>query len=458
MRNITFKDKHLAWIAIAFLVLIFILQGAILCNLFQSNKALIKNELDIITEDVYLKNLNKRMVNASLKTDSIVLRCDDFNATVYDDILLQENLSIIDSENRGLFNSQLSIVFESLVSKTTPLKINEFRAEVKEAFKEHGVDSEFYVEIVNVSGGEILETTLPSNVKPSSTLSSFILPLDKMGFKALRVVLINPVGDLYPKMICLILFILVCMSITSYCLCFLLKSLSKQRLLTNLKSNFFSEISHELKRPLSVFKQVISSFMNEKILFDVQKRENIIRIANMEIDKMNKKTEMLLSLAMDDEGTLEIHKVKFDLAKIIYASVDEALIGASKSVDINVQNELLHPLVFADESHLEQVISNLIGNSIKYSEDTVKINIRLYNEANNTCISISDNGLGLRKDDLELIFKKYTRLENSKNTNGYGIGLHYVRRIIVKHGGFIEVNSEINRGSCFTIKIPTIIS
>ena len=327
--------------------------------------------------------------------------------------------------------------------------------EVASALKRNNINLRFYVEIVDLSANKVLETTLPATAHPSSILSSKNLPLNIKQTKVLRIVLIEPMSKIYPQMAWMLVLSLLLSLVCIYCLYFQLKTLSKQRKLAHLKSDFFSEVSHEFKRPLSVLKQAVSSLDNEKIIGDRDRRSKLLKIADLEITKMTEKTEMLLSLAMDDEGIFEVNKTEFDFVKVVYDLADEALDTTTKPIDVDVVNEVKNPYIIADQSHIEQVVSNLLGNAIKYSKAVIDIHIRIYEEGAYTCISVKDNGLGIAADDLNVIFDKYTRVAKTANIKGHGIGLNYVKRIIEKHKGIIDVESEVSVGSTFTIKIPT---
>lgn len=453
MKNVTLRDRFLTWIAVIFLSLFFVFQIGVVYNLFEANMALLSKELNLITEDIYSENLIERLQDVYRDQDSIS------NNSFKEIFQLSDSYNKNSSIGGKQKHSRLSTIYLNIENYLNRLgksiDIHQFRSELAEELKNNDIDLQFYVEIRDAKNDTILDTTLPPSIHPSSTLVSSDIPLGVNHQKFLRVSLINPLSDIYPHTFIMLILSFIFSLISLYCLYIQSKALSKQRLLANLKGDFFSEVSHELKQPLSTLKQAVSSLENEKIILDKEKRNKMLKIANLEIDRMNKKTEMLLSLAMDDEGTLEINKQKFDLVKMVYDLADEALNSTSKPIDINVDNELGSPYLIADQSHIEQVISNLIGNAIKYSKATIDINIRLFADDVYTCISIKDEGLGIKEEDLGLIFDKYKRVAKASNIKGHGIGLHYVKRIITKHQGTIIVTSHLNKGSEFTIKLPT---
>lgn len=461
MENVSFRDKILTWVSIVFVILIFLSQAGVIYSLFQTNMNLLTRELNLLAEEVYTASLDKRL-DAGKKDIENNFQFKGINdAMVVPDTIQGKRVvyfkkdSLSQNARQTSTSAILNLAIEEFISKTHPIVLTTLDKEVADALKRNNINLRFYLEIVDLNTNKVLETTLPATVHPSSTLSSKNMPLNIMQTKVLRIVLIEPMSKIYPQMAWMLVLSLLLSLVCIYCLYFQLKTLSKQRKLANLKSDFFSEVSHELKRPLSVLKQAVSSLDNEKIINDIDRRSKLLKIADLEINKMTEKTEMLLSLAMDDEGIFEVHKAEFDFVKIIYDLADEALDTTTKPIDIDVANEVKSPYITADQSHMEQVISNLLGNAIKYSKAVIDIRIRIYEEGAYTCISVKDNGLGIAADDLNIIFDKYTRVAKTANIKGHGIGLNYVKRIIDKHKGIIDVTSEVGAGSTFTIKIPT---
>lgn len=461
MENVSLRDKLLAWVSIIFVVLIFLFQAGIIYSLFQTNMNLLTRELNLVTDEVYTADLNKRLDAGKRDTKNNIQfkGTDDYSGKL--DTLQGKKVVYFNGKEASNSETQsspvaiLNLAIEEFISKTHSINLSNLKTEVEVALKRNNINLHFYIEVVDLTTNKVLDTTLPATLHPSSILSSKDMPLNIKQTKVFRVVLIEPMSKIYPQMAWMLVLSLLLSLVCIYCLYFQLKTLSKQRKLAHLKSDFFSEVSHEFKRPLSVLKQAVSSLDNEKIIVEKDRRSRLLKIADQEIVKMTEKTEMLLSLAMDDEGIFEVNKTELDLVKIVYDLADEALDTTTKPIDVDIENELKFPHIVADQAHIEQVISNLLGNAIKYSKAAIDIRIKMYEEGAYTCISIKDNGLGIAVDDLRLIFNKYTRVAKTTNIKGHGIGLNYVKRIVEKHKGIIDVSSEVNVGSVFTIKLPT---
>lgn len=461
MEDVSLRDKLLAWVSIVFVILIFLFQAGIIYSLFQTNMNLLTRELNLLTHEIYTADLNKRLdagkksLNSSVSFKGTDNLSGKLGTESTQDVVYFKKEKTPEKGSQPSPVTILNLAIEEFISKSNPINLSLMKDEVSEALKRNNINLSFYVEIVDQQTNKVLETTLPATIHPSSILSSKNVPLNIKQTKVLRVVLIEPMSKIYPQMAWMLVLSLLLSLVCIYCLYFQLKTLSKQRKLAHLKSDFFSEVSHEFKRPLSVLKQAISSLDNEKIALDKERRTRLLKIADLEIIKMTEKTEMLLSLAMDDEGIFEVNKTEFDIIKVVYDLADEALDATTKPIDVDVENELHISNIVADKAHVEQVISNLIGNAIKYSKAVIDIQIKMFEDGDYTCISVKDNGLGIARDDLDVIFDKYTRVAQTANIKGHGIGLNYVKRIIEKHKGVIDVTSEMNIGSVFTIKLPT---
>lgn len=457
MKNTSFRDKLLTRVSIILLIVIFIFQAGILYRLFQTNMNLLVRELNLSVEEAYSFDLNNRLGVGDSSTPSIKVAAigeEEYETIDTTNVVYLGEHDRVSGDKTSDALALLNIAVEEYASQKRPIDLARFDSVVSQTLLRKDIHLQFYSEVVDVATGKIFETTSSPSVHSSDVLPSKNIPLNLSQSKVLRVVLIDPIGEVFPQMAWMLFLSLLFSLVCIYGMYYQLKTLSKQRRLASLKSDFFSEVSHEFKRPLAVLRQAINSLENEKILVDVAKRKRLLHIADFEITKMTGKTEMLLSLAMDDEGIFELNKTDFDLVKLVYDLADEALDSSSKSIDIDVDNQLTYKNICADESHMEQVISNIIGNAIKYSKAVVDIQIAMYEDRGYTCISIKDNGIGISEKDLNVIFKKYARAENSTNAKGHGIGLNYVKRIVDKHDGLLEVTSSLNEGSEFIVKLP----
>lgn len=453
------KDKYLTGFSILFVIVVLLLQIFLVYKLFVSNNNLLNRELNIVLTHVYYQDLGKRLAQRRIQTSQpkkplqylgsgseVKADTTKMNVKEVDGRMASQKL-------KDDYITFFGVGMEQYIQEYFPLYISDVHNLTDSTFRASSLNMEFAVEIVNTESKQVLETSNPDFEYGKYVLISKTIPLDFLEKNAIRLVA-NPSNALFSEMLGMLILSLLLSLFSVYCLFYQLKTLSKQRKLAKLKNDFFAEISHEFKQPLGVLYQAISALRNPKIKFTPEKSERYLSIVESEINKLSAKTEMVLSLAMQEEGVLKLNYSEFDLVKVTYDLVDAYLTSPPKHLDIDVDNEVADLIVYADKIHVIQVISNLLSNSIKYSGDSVHIHIRLYSDDENVFISVKDNGLGVDEKDQAMIFEKYARVGTESLVKGHGIGLNYVKRIIEKHKGNIRLISTLGQGSEFIIRLP----
>ncbi|SNX52689.1 ATP-binding protein [Thermoanaerobacterium sp. RBIITD] len=216
---------------------------------------------------------------------------------------------------------------------------------------------------------------------------------------------------------------------------------------------FISNVSHELRTPLSVFKGYIELIDrwgkdNKDVL------EESIEALKKEQQDMERLIERLLMLAKGDNKTIKLNKETFYMNELIKEVILEVkMIYNKKNFDIEENEDFL---LKADRSLIKELLRIIIDNACKYTEDNGNIKISTFNLDKNIKISVKDDGMGIPKEDLPYIFDRFYRVDKARNkeTGGTGLGLSIAKLIVDLHGGKIDVESEINKGSEFTITIP----
>lgn len=243
--------------------------------------------------------------------------------------------------------------------------------------------------------------------------------------------------------------------VISLAIWYLVKIVLRQKTLEEIKEDFVNNMTHELKTPVSVAYSATDAVLNYPEL-DVNKRNKYLRIATLQLKKIGDLIEQILSSSMEQSKGVQIQKESVVLKDLLVSLKSQYELTAPKncSISINIQTDDLS--IYADKSHLNNSLSNLIDNSIKYSGNSVAINISISEEDRNVVIKVEDNGNGIPKDKIKYVFDKFYRVSEGKihETKGYGLGLYYVKEIVEKHSGVITVDSTVGKGSCFTIKLP----
>jgi two-component system, OmpR family, phosphate regulon sensor histidine kinase PhoR len=447
------NHKRLARWSIFFIVLIFLSQSFLIVRLFQVNYDFLGKLVNTTINDVYTKDMNKRLGQIS-RGPHPVMAIEEMTPKRKINGYNVDAMKGVDHSNSVTL---VNIAFETFLSNLNPMKLSAIDSAAALILQKENIHAEFYTRIVDLKTGKELQRSnkdVPVASSASSVILSKNVPLNFQQTKVLQLVLLNPLKTVLNQMLwVLVLSFLLCL-FCIYCLFSLQRTLSRQKKLAQSKSDFYNQVSHELKRPVSVVYQALDSLLNTKAIENPARRERYMTISMAELYRMNSKIDMIMALSMEEEGMFKLNQTELNLPELVAEVRERYFITLLKPTDIQIQTDLKTPFIHADKDHLFQCLSNLIDNAIKYSGESVSIAIRLFEEAGATCISIRDDGDGIQESNLVRIFQKFERANTEKKLHGYGIGLSYVKQIVEKHGGEIAVQSVLGTGSEFIIRLP----
>ena len=238
---------------------------------------------------------------------------------------------------------------------------------------------------------------------------------------------------------------------------FLYKNLLAQQRLTAMKNEFISNITHELKTPIATVNVAVEAMKNFNVLQSPERTKEYLDISAGELNRLSLLVDKVLRLSMFENKEIELKKEKFSLKQLTEDTVKSMQLQFDKRnaiVELNAPGE--DYFVNADKLHISSVLYNLLDNALKYSTDNPEINIAITKNAQELSLTVTDNGMGIPTAYQQKIFDKFFRVPDGDrhNIKGYGLGLSYAAHIIQQHNGSIHVQSEKNKGSSFTIKIP----
>lgn len=238
---------------------------------------------------------------------------------------------------------------------------------------------------------------------------------------------------------------------TSFALAFwyLFHTVSKMRTIEEMKDDFVSNMTHELKTPIAIAYSANDALLNYDTANDTQKKETYLNIANKQLVRLRELVENILAMSMERRNTMKLKPETVPLRPFVEEIAAAQRMRGEKEITINVDVDE-SVAIEADRTHLSNILNNLIDNAIKYSGDSVVITV----SGNGTEISVADNGIGIPAKSIPYLFNKFYRVPhgNRQDVRGYGIGLYYVKSILDKMGWTIEVDSKEREGSVFTIK------
>lgn len=233
-----------------------------------------------------------------------------------------------------------------------------------------------------------------------------------------------------------------------------IKNLKELEQLNELKNEFLSVVSHDLRSPLATIGGYVNYLLKKGELSEIQGKY-LLSIREIS-DNLYSLVNELLDISKIEAGVMQLNKERADIAEIINGSINNFMILAiDKNNRIEFFDELDNPIVSVDRMKILQVINNLISNAIKFTENGT-ITVRATEEDANIIISVEDSGVGIRKKELKGLFTQYSYFhkEGTRGEIGTGLGLAICKRFIELHGGEMGVQSEVGRGSIFKFNIP----
>ena len=266
----------------------------------------------------------------------------------------------------------------------------------------------------------------------------------------------NSFGYLMKKLASPILFSLFLVGVTVLSFVLLYRNLQRQRKLTQIKNEFISNITHELKTPIATVGVAIEALRNFNAINDQQRTMEYLDISQNELHRLSLLVDKVLKLSMFEKKEIELKYETVDLKGV----VDEVVSSMRLQIEKHQANATVHAegntSIQGDRLHLLSVVFNLLDNALKYGNGNTAVKFELKEKGNEVELSVSDNGIGISPEYKDRIFEKFFRVPigNTHNTKGYGLGLSYVAHVIQKHKGKIEVETQPGLGSKFIITLP----
>ena len=231
----------------------------------------------------------------------------------------------------------------------------------------------------------------------------------------------------------------------------------KQKRLSEVKSDFINNMTHEFKTPISTISLSSEVLMQPNIVDEPERLNQYAKIIQNENNRLKRQVDKVLQMATLDNDKVILKKEIIDMHDVIKKSVLTADINVKeKNGRIDMHLDAQSHQIIGDVVHITNIVYNLIDNAIKYTSKAPEIEIKSLNTGRYFEMSIKDNGIGIAKQNIKHLFEKFYRVPtgNVHNVKGFGLGLYYVKKMAEAHKGEVEVRSEEGIGSVFTLRLP----
>ena len=342
--------------------------------------------------------------------------------------------------------------FQFLLKKSDPVDINKLKALFTEELEKSRFQiKDAYFDYLDLDEGKIIETNKPVRHHLYSYVSESA-PLDLFNTIGIKIYVDATLFTFLDKMLFQLILSVVMIVIASICLVYLSKTIFIQHKIAKNRQTFVSTMTHEFKRPIAnaiALLDMAFEYLNrdnkEKVALNIQQTQ-------FQLNKLSAYTQRIQEINRNEESKIQLNRQKINTIDF-FRTLHEIY---EKSAIMKFTFETKQSVIYADVIHFSNVMDNLIENAIKYSNTTPQINITVKEDSQNTILSVQDDGYGISASDKKHIFDKFFRVNDRRvqKKSGFGLGLTYVKTIVEAHGGKILVESELNKGSIFTIIMP----
>ena len=238
----------------------------------------------------------------------------------------------------------------------------------------------------------------------------------------------------------------------------------RQRKINEMKNDFVNNMTHEFKTPIASLSLAAEMLADKSVKKTPAMYDNLGKVIDDETKRLRYQVEKVLQMSLYDHDNIALKPVELNADELVENIIGTSFVLKVEKLggQIDALLEAGTPNIYFDEMHFTNVISTMLDNAVKYRREEVPLSlmVKSWNRGDKYCLSIQDNGMGIKKEDQKRIFEKFYRVHtgNQHDVKGFGLGLAYVRNMIRQHKGSIKVESEPGQGSTFTITLPILKS
>ena len=367
---------------------------------------------------------------------------------------LPEGTRIIGGANTDTI-PQATYLYEGISQLGYQLSLHRIDSIAGRLLAQKDIDCKYSIKIVNTKD---TETSIKIFPKAFITIYSAIIPIKTDLSQGIQLVLYNPLASILNRMNILLVSTLIILSFIISCIIYQIRIIARMNKIFQIREDFTYAMIHDMKTPLSSIFTALYFLHSGRLDNKPETKEKYYTIAENEVDHLLTLTNRVLTLSKLESHKLEMNREDVQLEPIVENLTVKFTAKAQKPVRFTA--DLKAPMVYADKEYLEEVLSNLMDNAIKYSKPE-GVDIRIRSELNEkyTVVKVHDNGLGISEADQRTIFNKYERAaagrkKNKNRPSGFGLGLNFVQQVMHAHEGKVFVTSIEGEFTEFALYFP----
>lgn len=355
----------------------------------------------------------------------------------------------------------ITYLYEGIQDIGIEMSINRMDSLVEIFLRDKDISNNHYINIIDIKNDTIIKSTSENQADLDDRLNSKIIPIKTDLSQGVQLVLLNPYIYIFKRMGLMLAGTFIIMLLVIVCISYQVRFISRFEKIFQIREDFSYAMIHDMKTPLTSIIMALKFLRSGKLNNRQEMKNKYFDIAENEADHLLTLTNKVLTISKLESHKLEMNKTEVELTPIIEKLTEKFKAKSQKTV--NFITDIKAETAYGDAEYLEEVLSNLIDNSIKYSGESVEVRISTARDDRYTVLKVHDNGFGISDKDIHLIFRKYERASAAKRNrrkgaSGFGLGLNFVDQVVEAHHGKIFVSSIEGEFTEFTIYLPLIES
>lgn len=351
----------------------------------------------------------------------------------------------------------MTYFYERLSDMGYPMSLHNLDSITAELLIQNGLGNKYYIDIINLRTGEKINGIGTQKEPSFMAVKPKYFPIRSDYTQVVQLIITNPNKTFLERMGLMIAGTFIIMLLVIVCISYQVRFISRFEKIFQIREDFSYAMIHDMKTPLTSIIMALNFLRSGKLDNRQEMKNKYFDIAENEADHLLTLTNKVLTISKLENHKLEMNRTEVELTPIIDKLTEKFMAKSQKTV--NFITDIKAETAYADAEYLEEVLSNLIDNSIKYSGESVEIKISTAQDDRYTMLKIRDNGFGISEKDIHLIFQKFERASAIKRSrkngaSGFGLGLSFVDQVVKAHHGKIFVNSIEGEFTEFIIYLP----